>query len=209
MYRYLYVLLIWVLLSLFLSYLPQASWYYEDTYECLVSSEGVTVHPSAVAWSKNCFTYMMELAGIKIWLGKQINDIDMQLASSTLKNRAYLEKTKNIILQKIGSTNEYLRSMQSGIKIFETKLFQDIRKKYLKSLISVRNKISDQNTLLYGEMKNYINSSDKTKLKSAQNIYQQNYYKIVIINGILGATNLDEFMPMLDMYNKTFVNNNK
>lgn len=151
----------------------------------------------------------MELAGIKIWLGKQINDIDMQLASSTLKNRAYLEKTKNIILQKIGSTNEYLRSMQSGIKIFETKLFQDIRKKYLKSLISVRNKISDQNTLLYGEMKNYINSSDKTKLKSAQNIYQQNYYKIVIINGILGATNLDEFMPMLDMYNKTFVNNNK
>lgn len=184
----------------------QASWYYEHTYECIIDNQWLTVYVEQFNNSKNCFEYIIELAGIRTYLYKQLSDINISISETDrLRDRNYLSKTRQIINQRITTTDKYINSIYDGVRSFEDQLFQNIRKKYIKSLVSVKNKIAEQNKLLYENIQTYIKWWDKDKLSETQQSYQQNYYKLVIINGILDATNLDEFMPMLDLYNEKFI----
>lgn len=207
MLKYIIVFALSIILSSYLFLFGQKGYgYYEHTYHCIITNDELVVHADPVDNSKNCFEYIIELAGIRSNLYKQLADINIEVdEANTLRNRTYLIKTRQIINQKITSTDKYIASIQNGVKLFESKLFQSIRKRYVSSLVSVRNKISDQNTLLYENMKYHINAWDTASWQEAQDTYEQNYYKLVIINGILDATNLDQFMPMLDLYNETFV----
>lgn len=207
-FRYIAVLIISIILSsyVFFDDTNQWYWYYEHTYECVINDEWLVVYADPTDESKNCFEYIIELAGIRVYLYQQLSDINIQISETDrLRDRNYLTNTRQIINQRIVSTDKYISSIQSGIKTFETKLFQTIRKKYVNSLISVKNKISEQNKLLYENTQNYIKEWNTEKIKTTQSLYQENYYKLVVINGILDATNLDEFMPMLDLYNETFI----